>query len=148
MTINIYMKFYTCFTLVDITPTGVTRHKSGDETRRDQQRNWETVLQCIGLRAQPQLIEGPVIKDLEIDNDDIFGEMFYGTKQRVWLFTFGVESEDVFLLDGDPVGQLDKDFSQVPIICGLTETARFILPIFYPYGAIKNIYFINGRFVP
>jgi hypothetical protein len=148
MTINIYMKFYTCFTLVDITPTGVTRHKSGDETRRDQQRNWETVLQCIGLRAQPQLIEGPVIKDLEIDNDGIFGEMFYGTKQRVWFFTFGVESEDVFLLDSDPVGQLDKDFSQVPIICGLTETARFILPIFYPYGAIKNIYFINGRFVP
>lgn len=140
------MKFYTCITLVDITPTGVIRHTSEHELERNQQRNWETVLQCIGLRAQPQLIEGPVVKDLDIDDDSIFGEMFYNTKQRVWIFTFGVEPEDVFLLDGDPVGQLDKDFSQVPIICGLTETARFILPIFYPYGAIKNIYFMDGRF--
>lgn len=146
LAINIYMKFYTCMTLVDITPTGVIRHTPDNELQRNQQRNWETVLQCIGLRAQPQLIEGPVIKELEIDDTSIFGEMFYSTKQRVWLFTFGVESEDVFLLDDDPVGQLDKDFSQVPIICGLEETARFMLPIFYPYGAIKNICFIDGRF--
>ncbi len=146
MGINIYMKFYTCITLVDITATGVIRHTNKNEVERNQQRNWETVLQCIGLRAQPQLIESPIIKYLEIDDNSVFGEMFYGTKQRAWLFTFGVEPEDVFLLDGDPVGQLDKDFSQVPIICGLEETARFILPIFYPYGSIKNICFMNGRF--
>lgn len=140
------MKFYTCATLVDITATGVIRHRPEQELERNQQRNWETVLQCIGIRAQPQLIEGPVVREFDIDESTVFGEMFYGTKQRVWLFSFGVESEDIFLLDQDPVGQLDKDFAQVPIICGLTETARFMLPIFYPYGAIKNIYFIDGRF--
>lgn len=70
--------------------------------------------------------------------------MYYGL-QKCWLFTFGVESDDVYLVDEDPVGGLDKDFAQVPIICGLEETARFILPIFYPYGAIKNIYFMDGR---
>ena len=146
MAINIYMNFYTCATLVDITATGVIRHTVDNEVRRNQQRNWETVLQCIGLRAQPQLIDGPRCKEYEIDHQDIFGEYFYNTKQRVWIFTFGVEPSDVFLLDGDPVGQLDKDFAEVPIICGLEETARFILPIFYPYGSIKNICFMNGRF--
>lgn len=145
MTINIYMYFYTCLTLVDITATGVIRHSTDQELERNQQRNWETALQCIGLRAQPQLVEPPVVNHLEID-EYLFGEYFLNTKQRVWIFTFGVEPADVFLLDNNPVGQLEKDFAQVPIICGLEETARFMLPIFYPYGAIKNIHFINKRF--
>ena len=98
----------------------------------------------IGLRAQPQLIEGPVVRELEVDESSGFGEMYYGT-QCVWIFCFGVEYEDVFLHNNDPVGGLDKDFAQVPIVCGLNETARFMLPIFYPYGAIKNIYFKPGR---
>jgi hypothetical protein len=139
------MDFYTCATLVDITATGVIRHSADNESGRDQQRNWETVLQCIGLKAQPQLIDGPYVKEFEIDESTVFGEMFHGTKQKVWFFDFGAEAADVFLLDKDPVGHLDKIFEQVPIICGLTETARFILPIFYPYGAIKNIYFMPGR---
>lgn len=141
------MEFYTGVTLVDITATGIIRHRDDVELERNQQRNWETVLQCIGLRAQPQLIDGPHCNELDIDQDSIFGEYFYGTKQKVWIFSFGVEPTDVFLVDNDSVGYLNKDFSQVPIICGLEETARFILPIFYPYGAIKNIYFMNGRFI-
>ena len=139
------MYFYSCATLVDITATGVIRHTAGNELQRNQQRNWETVLQCIGLRAQPQLIDGPYIKEYEIDETAVFGDIFFHTKQRVWIFSFGVESPDVFLYGNDPVGQLDKDFAQVPIICGLEETARFMLPIFYPYGSIKNICFIAGR---
>ncbi len=139
------MYFYTCATLVDITATGVIRHTSDTELQRNQQRNWETVLQCIGLKAQPQCIEGPVTQQLMIDNHSVFGEIFFGTKQSVWIFSFGIESPDVFLLDNDPVGHLDKDFAQVPVICGLQETARFILPIFYPYGSIKNICFMAGR---
>lgn len=138
------MKFFTGITLVDITATGITRHRAEQEMERNQQRNWDTVLQCIGLRAQPQMIEEPVCREFLIDETTVFGEMYYG-KQKVWVFTFGVDSDDVFLHDDDPVGGLDKDFSQVPVICGLEETARFILPIFYPYGAIKNIHFINSK---
>lgn len=145
MTINICMEFYTCATLVDITATGVVRYSDEQQLERNQQRNWETVLQCIGLRAQPQLIELPICKTVDIDQTNVFGEYFNNTKQKVWIFSFGVESQDVFLLGNDPVGQLDKIFSQVPIICGLEETARFILPIFYPYGSIKNICFMDGR---
>ena len=46
----------TCATLIDITNTGVIK---GQSDARDQQRNWETVLQCIGLRTQPQNIKEP-----------------------------------------------------------------------------------------
>ena len=138
------MFFYTGVTLVDITATGVIRHTNENEIKRNQQRNWETVLQCIGIKAQPQYIDGPYVRDLEVDETSYFPDIYFG-KQRCWIFSFGVEYEDVFLKDADPVGALDDAFAQVPIICGLEETARFILPIFYPYGAIKNIYFIKGR---
>lgn len=141
------MQFYTCITLVDITATGVIRHTPDTELQRNQQRNWETILQCIGLLAQPQLIEGPHVYEYELNQNTIFGEMYYG-RQKIWVFSFAVDATDVFLLDNDPVGLLDKNVEQVPIICGLEETARFILPIFYPYGAIKNIYFMNERFRP
>lgn len=138
------MYFYTGITLVDITATGVIRHTTNNELQRNQQRNWETVLQCIGIKAQPQLIEGPYCKTVIIDETTIFPNIYFG-KQKVWLFSFGVEYEDVFLINNDPVGALDAAFSKVPIICGLDETARFMLPIFYPYGAIKNICFMKGR---
>jgi len=139
------MYFYTGVTLVDITATGVIRHTNENELQRNQQRNWETVLQCIGIKAQPQHIDGPyIVQDTEVDATSHFPEIYYG-KQKCWVFSFGVEYEDVFLKNGDPVGALDDAFAQVPIICGLEETARFMLPIFYPYGSIKNIYFIKGR---
>ena len=139
------MYFYTGVTLVDITATGVIRHTNDNELKRNQQRNWETVLQCIGIKAQPQHIDGPyVVEDIEVDQTSYFPEIYYG-RQRCWVFSFGVEYEDVFLKDADPVKGLDEAFQRVPIICGLEETAKFMLPIFYPYGSIKNIYFIKGR---
>jgi hypothetical protein len=138
------MYFYTGVTLVDITATGVVRHTTTNELERNQQRNWETVLQCIGIKAQPQLIDGPYHKTFLIDETTNFPEIYFG-EQRCWIFSFGVEHEDVFQIDNDPVAGLDQAFAKVPIICGLEETARFMLPIFYPYGSIKNIYFMKGR---
>lgn len=142
--INSYMYFYTGITLVDITATGVIRQTAHNEIQRNQQRNWETVLQCINIKSQPLLIEGPYCKTVVIDETSNFPDIYFG-EQRCWIFSFGVEHEDVFLIDNDSVGGLDQAFSRVPVICGLEETARFILPIFYPYGSIKNIYFMKGR---
>jgi hypothetical protein len=90
------------------------------------------------------IIEGPYSSTFTIDETTHFPDIYFG-EQKVWFFSFAVEHEDVFLVNDDPVAGLDEIFSQVPIICGLNETARFMLPIFYPYGAIKNIYFIKGR---
>lgn len=134
--------FFTGYTLVDITATGVIKDRNQQEFKRNQQRNWETVLQCIGLRAQPMhmVTRNEIVS---LDNYE-FGEMYSG-KQRVWSFAFTVEHENVFQYKNDPLYYLEESFNQVPVICGLEETSRFILPIFYSAGAIKNIYFKIGR---
>jgi hypothetical protein len=137
--------FFRGFTLVDITATGVTRSKEQDDLKRNQQRNWETVLQCIGLRAQPHYIDEPSMftsESIELGN---FGDMYRGHNHNVWTWTWAVESAGVYDLPNDPLGGLQQDFEQVPIICGLTETARFMLPIFYPHGGIKNIHIISMK---
>lgn len=145
MAINTCMhdyKHFTGFTLVDITRTGVTHNRFEVESKRDQQRNWETVLQCLGLRTQPMDILGPKVTEFYVDSDT-FGEMYVG-KHKVWCWTFAIESEGVWQVGDDPLALLHKDFNEVPIIQGLDETARFMLPIFYTSGAIKNIFFRLG----
>ena len=133
-----HRNFIAGYTLVDITETGVTRDRGTQELERNQQRNWETVLQCIGIRAQPMNMVSKV-EELDLDYLE-FGEMYTG-KQRVWSFGFLVEHKEVFAKSNQPLGLLDDSFDQVPVITGLTETALFMLPIFCTSGAIKNIYF-------
>lgn len=135
-------QFYTGYTLVDITATGVTRYRPEQEYQRNQQRNWETVLQTLGLRTQPMMIKGPVQIESNLADGWKFGEYYQG-RHKIWCWTFAVEHQDVFLIDNDPIGGLARDFEQIPVVTNLDETARFMLPIFYPYGAIKNIYFKN-----
>ena len=132
--------FFQGYSLVDITATGVIRSADPGAIDRNQQRNWETVLQCIGLRTQPQHIQLPV--ELKLDNINVaeFGDFYQGT-QKVWTWMWAVEQDTIYNLNNVPMGGLQQDFEQVPVITGLTETARFMLPIFYPYGTIKNIYF-------
>ena len=126
------------YSLVDITPTGVIRDHENQELARNQQRNWETLIQCIGLRAQP--IETAVRVDEVNLKDYDFGEMYEGY-HKVWSFAFTTEHANVFDDGKSPVGFLNDSVDQVPVLTYLTETARFLLPVFYTSGAIKNIYF-------
>ena len=130
--------FFEGFSLVDVTATGITRGDT-DSLERNQQRNWETVVQCIGLKTQPQLIEQPIIIEDELNRFE-FGDFYAGT-HKVWHWVWTIEANGVYDLPNSRLGGIHQDFEQVPIITGLTETARFMLPIFYPYGTIKNIYF-------
>jgi hypothetical protein len=136
------LHFFEGYSLVDITPTGITRSNDPDSMERNQQRNWETVLQCMSLRTQPLNISRPTIIDTnELDVSELFefGDMYSGP-QKVWVWSWAVEREGIYDTD-KPLGGLHKDFEQVPIVTYLSETARFMLPIFYPYGSIKNVYF-------
>jgi hypothetical protein len=137
MSSNLY--FFQGFTLVDITATGVIRSQDLDNAERNQQRNWETLLQCIGLRTQPQNIQEPITSTCEDIGVAEFGDFYTGT-QKIWTWSWTVEREGVYDLADVPLAGLLQDIEQVPIITGLEETARFMLPIFYPYGTIKNIY--------
>ena len=114
-----------CKTTFDCTYTGVTGNfragqipfvsKAGVEIQdhtgwlqaRNQQRNWETLLQIISLNAQPDIFKYPEkIKDY-------------------WQFEFSVESNDVFGIDGstDPLAKLKQNCNGVPMITGLTQSA-------------------------
>jgi hypothetical protein len=135
--------FYTGYSLIDITNTGVTRSNDPDSLERNQQRNWETVLQCMSLRTQPLQITKPQIIELEDVSALEFGDMYTGP-QKVWCWLWAVEREEIYDLPNKPLGALLLDFEQVPVVTCLTETARFMLPIFYPYGSIKNVYFTHA----
>jgi hypothetical protein len=131
-------KTFIGYTLVDVTPTGVTRDTGNKELERNQQRNWETILQCIGIRNIPVDILCRM-DEVPLDNYE-FGEMYKGV-HKVWSFAFTVDHAGTYESATDPVGLLHDDFDEIPVVTYLTETARFMLPLFYTSGAIKNIYF-------
>ena len=131
---------YICQTYFDICPTGVIGHyksarvpfidKAGQriETElgwnqaRNQQRNWETLTQVIGMRAQISKITIPKrVKDL-------------------WEFEFEVETPDVFGNDSNPVQMLLADAEGVPMLTGLWNR-NDLLPIIIINGPRQNIWF-------
>jgi hypothetical protein len=131
-----------CRTLFDCTHTGITGNfrinqlpfidQSGKKIAnhsdwnfsRNQQRNWETIMQMISLRAQPTIIEYPDVKDL------------------AWEFVFEVESSGVYSSNGqlDDYGELLKECNGIPMITGLTEQLP-LLPQLMANGIDQNIWF-------
>ena len=128
---------YTCYTLIDITRTGVTRHEGKE---RNQQRNYESLLQTISLRAQPVYLEEPGLLPGADLSQYKFGSDYVGT-HNVWQFVFGVEHRDIFALGDDPVGLLMQDVNHSPILINLNETIDLRIPIFNTYLDSKNTYF-------
>ena len=143
MALNICLMRIQCRTLFDCSYTGVTgsfrtsmipfEDKSGQHVldltdwnrSRNQQRNWETLLQILGLKAQPTDLVLPVHR--------------LGT----WEFEFAIESEGVYL-DGnnpDPLAGLLQDCDGVPMLTGLTETAGVERSI-STHGPDQNIWFV------
>ena len=128
-------------TLVDITATGVTRNIEGRELERNQQRNFETVLQVLGLRTQPHIVRYPTVHEVDAEDPTIwFGDFYDGKPQRLWSFFFTADQITSYHTEQGELEGLRQDFAEVPVITGLSETAKFMLPIFYPYGTIKNIH--------
>ena len=135
---NDQLYIYQGYTLVDITPTGQTTFTLEHELERNQQRNWETVLQIVSLRTQPTLLE------TENTITDIHGYSFginYTGKHRIWTFKFTVDYAEIFRSGADLYGLLKSDFKLTQIILGLTDTAQPDQPIFYTSGPWKNVYF-------
>lgn len=129
------------YTLIDVTKTDITKYSPELERMRNKQRNWETVVQVLGLRSQ--IMNARQLKTETVDlGIHEFGSDYSG-KQRVWTFDFEVEFENLYLKDKDPYGVLKNDFSHTPIISGLDETINLITPIFHTNGPSKNIYFIS-----
>ena len=128
---------YKLYTLVDITNTGQYRIEPGKEQERWQEQNFNTVIQTIGIRAnityriKPELFEVGG-RTVGFDTDEII---------RVWRFDFSTERDDLFLLNGDPVGYLKEDFHLVPYINGLSELMEQQYAVFNTANPGANIVF-------
>lgn len=127
-------------TFFDCTPTGVVSHRRNHSIseeqwhyQRNQQRNWETLLQCISLRCQalniqePRWVEG----------------VYQDTVVKVWYFSFETDRDEIFSTPDDAMGLLKSDCQGVPMIVGLSESERelFITPFLITGGESCNIFF-------
>ena len=154
------LEFYTCFTLFDITNTGVImpfneslpafidtagqpvfNEKTWDRSR-NQQRNWDTVVQIISLRAQPIILQSAILEEADLDYFK-FGNV-YSSMNKVWKFRFGIEAKEAFRKGTDPVGALADDSHLVPLSVGLTEKLSIEPACIITKGSNTNTYFEYG----
>lgn len=121
------------YTLVDITNTGAKRNQ--DSYAYKQYQNYLTVLQTIGLRVNPTVNTDPMLVDVYPK----FGSMYKNT-QTVWKLPIEIEYESALNID-----MLLNDFSLVPFISGLGETAKFDRCAFETKDIkTKNIIFVEN----
>jgi hypothetical protein len=128
-----------CYTLYDITQTNVNFRKkhteivpSDEMKQRSQQSNFETILQIINLRSQPEEISESICEEVSIDKLENFNFGYLYKKSynknidivRVWSFTFSVDHSDVFNNGIDDLGNLSDDCDQVPMILKLEESLK------------------------
>lgn len=137
--------------LVDITETNVTR---GNSKQRNQQRNWETVIQTAGLLTQAVVLQEPEL--YKYDNSDKFinSELYktignrhkfqlqmFNANINVWIFALGAEQADVF---GKNAQQLHTVFDLVPVHRDLDETIELNPSVFHT----QDSDFVNIQFFP
>ena len=131
---------FSCKTLFDITATGVTGHYKSSRVpftdlagtditneltwnrSRNQQRNWETLTQLIGLRTQIAKLDNPVNID------------------KIWSFDFEVDAPYVFGSEENPTELLLADCNGVPMLINL-ENKTDLEPVLIVNGGTQNIWF-------
>lgn len=131
-----------CRTFFDCTFTGVTGNYRSGHTHfvdrsgrlidsqtawnfsRNQQRNWETLLQIISLRTQPTITQWPTCN------------------QDLWTFEFEVDNVGVYstAVNGIDLDILISECNGIPMIVGLTESSD-LDPNCVTTGSNQNIWF-------
>lgn len=120
-------------TLIDITETGA-RRSDDDKIAYKQEANFQTVLQTVGLRVNLSYDHSPHVQELAVSKLG-FADKYKG-KQQVWTFDFEVEHESA--LD---INTLYDDFDLIPVVTGLTETAKLEQALFRTTPELRNIVF-------
>jgi hypothetical protein len=142
-----------CYTLFDIIRTGNIHRRppingTPEQTKRwektrNTQTNFDTILQVISLRSQPENITDPVQEIVVFDNSlDIFGFLFDNedTAQSYWSFEFTIPHDKVYDDGINELGNLFNDCDGVPMIKVGTEWEK--LPNFLDTTPeLKNIHF-------
>jgi len=146
----------TCYTLFDITPTGVMNRNRPvvDEEipiwlqKRNTQCNFDTVIQSISLRSQPDVTRNPEKIQIRFDEFNNFGFLYQQLENETydcWSFDFDIQHPSVFNDGINELGALYSDCDTVPMI--KTDTAWNKLPAFLDTSEeLKNIYFKVVRY--
>jgi hypothetical protein len=141
----------TCYTLFDITPTGVVNRNRPvvDEEmliwlyKRNTQCNFDTILQAISLRSQPEITRMPDKTQIRFDEFIEFGFLFQQQEDEFyncWSFDFEIQHASVFNDGINELGALYNDCDTVPMI--KTDTVWDKLPAFLDTTSeLRNIYF-------
>ena len=141
----------TCYTLFDITQTNVlNRHRPGEDQdtkkwmyKRNTQCNFDTVLQAISLRSQPELLTMPSKIKINFDIFDNFGFLLQQREKETypcWTFNFTIQHPSVFDDGITELGALYSDCDTIPMI--KTNTILENLPKFLDTTPeLKNIHF-------
>lgn len=123
------MQRFKVLTLLDITETQQHRKETGLELEWQQQQNFQMLLQVIGLRVNPLYRSSPLINEVNL-KDYHFGSEYKGN-HLVWDFAFEIEYDGGFEDTlGRQEGLLIELLHFVPMITGLTETAKLTVPMF------------------
>lgn len=131
------MKRFRVLTLVDITETRQYRKEVNKESEYQQQQNFNTLLQTIGMRVNPIYETSPHKITVNV-KDYSFGSLYSG-EHTVWCWDFGIEYEGGFTDEtGNPIGLLVNDINLVPIISKLSETADLKVPVFDTKTAVSQ----------
>lgn len=141
-----------CYTLFDITKTGIlNRARPGDDIadsiawyeKRNTQCNFDTILQVISLRAQPEVELDPKLVKVQLNDKSLFGSIYKDNKyHNVWTFNFYVQHSSVFIDGDDELGYLYKDCENVPMILTKNITVNTSNKL-ECNSSKRNIYFIK-----
>lgn len=124
-----------CHTLFDITATGVINRTNkpvdaniADWTiKRNTQCNFDTVLQIISLRSQPELLSQPTKLTITPQIKQCFGTQHkFNKHSQYWTFEFYIQHASVFNNGVHELGGLYSDTAGVPMILVGTEVATLI----------------------
>lgn len=138
-----------CHVLFDITPSGNNRRHPdvGEDVakwthNRNTQSNFDTILQVISLRSQPEVVRNPELTMIKFDQHK-FGFLFEqhsAEEYPCWSFDFEIQHLSVFDNGISELGLLNLDCHQVPMIkCG-TEWDKLSV-LLDTSDELRNIYF-------
>lgn len=126
------MTRYKLITLIDITRTNPTRVEQ-DPTVLGQQANFNTFLQGIGMRANIEWEQDPIM------DSGVLPLPFDGGA-NYWTWEFIVERDQVFELDNDPVALLVQDLHNIPIVSNLLNDVDLYPAAIQTQGDSVNTY--------
>jgi hypothetical protein len=139
-----------CYTLFDITQTGVlNRARPSVEVtnvndwvyQRNTQCNFDTIIQIISLRGQPEVVTNP--KKINVDSEHKFGNLYTNLDNySCWTFDFEIHHSSVFEDGIEDLGALYKDCQGVPMILCNTEYPK-LSNFLDTTNSMKNIYFVK-----